>query len=222
MTDKNGDLPRPPDVPDRGVTPQYAFFEAGRFLSRIYAPESYLEPWPHTIGPKTFRRFGPIERFDHHAVADPPAPDASHGIYYAGVDIWDCAVEVFWRTRIIRLASNRFAALLVTRDLLLMDLDREGAIRIGATAGLSKGGTRTRTQEWARHIHSHPDFYASDGRPVDGLLYTNSHNEGSAVALFERAEGCLSVDTDRALKCDTLRTALELCAARVPALSIEP
>ncbi len=213
-------LPDPPSRPPFGVDPRYEVLEAGEFLRRIYTPESFLQPWPHTVGPTTFRHFGPTERFDHHQPGS-PSPDARRGIYYAGAEMWDCAVEVFWRTRIIRLANNRFAEVLVQRDLRLLDISSDGAMRIGATAALSKGGPREKTQSWARHIYNHSDTYRYDGLPIDGLMYSNSHNEGRAVALFERASDSLRIHSDRALSNATIRAALEMRARTIPSLTVE-
>ena len=217
------DFPDPPTSPPEDILPAYETLERGRRLHRIYAPASFLLPRPHTVGPTTFRHFGPTDRFDHHAVSSStPGPDLRHGIYYAGVDLWDCAIEVFWRTRIIRLANNRYTEVMVNRDLTLLDLRDEGAMRIGASAALSKGGPRERTQAWARYIYRHTSTFTRDGQPIDGLLYSNSHNEGLAVALFERASRNLRRHSDRALRSGTIRESLECLAIKVPSLSVEP
>lgn len=217
-----GDIGDPPDVPPDNIDPIYHPLEAGTFLRRIYAPRFYPKPRPHHVGPDTFRHFGPTDRFDHHLPVSPPEADAQHGIYYAGVDLWDCAAEVFGRTKIIELGDNRFAELVIKEDLVLVDLRDNGSMRIGAKALLSNGGTRTQTQKWARYVHRHPDHFAHKGETAHGLIYNNFHNAGLSVALFERAASSLERHVDTALESPALRLSLELHAFKVPGYVIQP
>jgi RES domain-containing protein len=212
----------PPRSPPRDMRPRLERVRAGQFLRRIYAPKRFTSPTPHVVDATTFRFFGPLDRFDHHGAANGPAVDPGRGIYYAGVDLWDCAVEVFSRTGIIRLADNRFAEVVVMRDLELVDLRGNGAIEIGSTSALAKRGPRSITQAWSRYVYENRHAFARDGIPADGLLFLNSHNDGESLALFERASQALRRHSDRSLRSNTVRVALEKRAMAAPGLTVEP
>jgi hypothetical protein len=175
-----GHLKPPP--PQAGSEPRLMYFEPGDKLVRIYDPTS--------CGARelTFRSFGPRLRFDHH----PPGPDdeaADHpglGIWYGswGPDgIRSCGVEVFGEDRRIRLRPGRLAVPVVTRRLVLADLQGDGGLVAGATAELPKWADMRMTWAWARHFHG----LTIDGELVDGIAWDSARSNLPCLALFERA-----------------------------------
>mgnify|MGYP003333976017 FL=1 len=74
--------------------------------------------------------------------------------------------------------------------------------------------SRAISQEWARY------FYESDPER-DGLIYGNAHNGADAIALFERADGALSLEHDLALADPRLRTRLLAAAAALQLVVVE-
>ena len=164
------------------ASPQFQQVLSGTQLYRIYDPRYQSDPLQ-------FRYWGPTSRFDHHRPeGQGPGPDPDRGVYYAAFNLADCVVEVFGDTRVIECGDRRAVIAIVERQLQLLDLRGSGAMRVGSVAALTKVADRSISQEWARHLYAD----AQMGPTTDGLLYTNAHNEGHAVVLFERAEGSLS------------------------------
>lgn len=148
-----------------------------------------------------FRRVGPIHRFDHHRGHGrrPVASlDGERGVYYAGLALSGCLVEVFGDAGVVWFGEQRVASPLVTRGLHLLDLRGHGAMRAGSVAALAKTADRPISQAWARHFYEDAEAYGS----VDGLIYLNAHNDEPALALFERAEGSLDCADDRIVRLD--------------------
>lgn len=207
----------------KDLDPKYTVLLSGDFLWRVYERKLYTEPVPHIAGADTFRYYGPLARFDHHApVGVCEGPDPERGIYYAGEDRWNCAVEVFFAQKTIKIRGYYMADLAVREDILLLDLrdESEGAVKIGATAEISKCDHGI-SQEWARFIHAHPLDFCQSGLSVQGLMYNNAHIGGVSVALFERAAGTLEVINDDPLSLPPLRSALDMLSKRIPGLYVE-
>jgi RES domain len=216
--------PKPPSEPPSDSCPSYHQILEGDILWRIYARAHHLTPAPHTVSAQTFRYYGPLPqgRFDHHSPAgESPGPDGKRGIYYAGEKPWDCLIEVSSPDGVVKIVNQYIADLVVSRDLLLLDLRDDGAEGIYADATIAKTGERELTQEWARYIYDNSSHFGQGGLPVDGLIYRNAHNEGLAVALFERAEGSLLVHNNDPLSTPTIRTAIDLVVKRWPRIRIE-
>lgn len=175
-------LPPPQDIPN----PLLRLLPAGTTLYRIFSPGR------HGVAALTFRAFGPMSRFDHHRgrlQSDKrlPAEDGDRRIYYAAFSLSGCLVECFGDTELILMRDQFLAKPVTTRDLSLLDLQGPGAMRSGANAALAKVADRSISQAWARYFYDHERLYTA----VDGLIYTNAHNEEAALALFERAENSL-------------------------------
>jgi len=184
-----------PPPPKRSVQPVFLALSAGERLLRIYDPGE----WNNTA--LTFRRSGgPLHRFDHHLNPG----DESRGIHYSAQTLEGCLVEVFGDDGLISTRGRRLGSLLLRRSLKLLDLRGQGAWQAGANAAICSSSSPADTQAWARHFY---ESYAD----LDGLVYSNAHNGAVAYALFERADGALTVENDLPLAEPWLR--LRLLAA---------
>lgn len=127
-----------------------------------------------------FRTFGPLLRFDPHAL--PRGEDPAHGVWY-GASTPDAALgEAFQVDRTIDRELDRpyLTGLSFTRPFAVLDLaaDSEGAwaTRAGGTFAISTGPHAV-TQHWARNIvEAFPD--------LDGLRYNSRFAGAPCLALF--------------------------------------
>ena len=130
-----------------------------------------------------FRTFGPLLRFDPHAL--PKGEDPAHGVWY-GAATPDAALgEAFQVDRTIDRELDRpyLTGLSFTRRLVVLDLavDSKGAwaTRAGGTFAISSGAHEV-TQHWARNIvEAFPD--------LDGLRYNSRFAGAPCLALFSPA-----------------------------------
>lgn len=217
-----------PPPPARPPDPLFQTLPAGTTLFRLF------DPTRHGATAAGFRHYGPLARFDHHRGmgAGPagerlPAQDPERGILYAAATLSSCLVEIFGDTGLIAYGNWHVAAPTLTRELLLLDLRGPGAMRAGAVAALAKIPERPPTQQWSRYFYEETATYAApDGRPIDGLLYYNAHNDEEAVALYERAAAVLACLPDRVARLDTreptIRAALLEAAERNHLVFEEP
>jgi hypothetical protein len=107
-------------------------------------------------------------------------------------------VEVFGDTRVIELGECHVAIPTLGRSLRLLDLRGPGAMRAGSVAALAKTADRTLSQAWARYFY---ERRATFGR-VDGLWYSNAHNDQDALVLFERAGDALVCTSTAVVRLD--------------------
>lgn len=70
----------------------------------------------------------------------------------------------------------------------LLDLRSRGGMVAGPSAGIAGTENRALTQAWGRYFYDRADIYGT----IDGLLYSNSHNQRGAIALFERRQRAIS------------------------------
>lgn len=127
-----------------------------------------------------FRTFGPLLRFDPHAL--PGGEDPAHGVWY-GASSPDVALgEAFQVDRTIDRERDRpyLTGLSFVRPLVVLDLavDSQGAwaTRAGGTFAISTGSHGV-TQHWARNIvEAFPD--------LDGLRYNSRFAGAPCLALF--------------------------------------
>jgi hypothetical protein len=200
-------IERPP--PRRPVQPVVHALAVGERLLRIYSPGE----WNNTA--ITFRRRGgPRLRFDHHLDPEHNLEDETRGIHYSARSLEGCLVEVFGDDGLIATQDRRLGALRVGRSLRLLDLRGEGAWKAGATQAICSCPSRAISQEWARY------FYETEPK-LDGLIYGNAHNGADAIALFERADGALSLEHDLALADPRLGTRLLAAAAVLQLMVLE-
>ena len=134
----------------------------------------------HVLAWNAFRTFGPLLRFDPHAL--PQGEDPDHGVWYGASTPEAALGETFQVDRTIDRERDRpyLTGLSFTRPLIVLDLaaDSEGAwtTRVGGTFAISTGPHAV-TQRWARHIvEAFPD--------LDGLRYNSRFAGAPCVALF--------------------------------------
>jgi hypothetical protein len=172
-----------------------------------------FDPGRHGATATTFRYYGPLKRFDHHRAKDSRAvDDAERGIYYCALDLDGCIVEIFGDAGIVEFDNWHVAVPRVNRPLRLLDLRNEGAMSAGSVAALSKIAGYSTSQEWSRYFYEHDAIYAR----VDGIIYFNAHNDGVALALYERAQDSLECPDDFVIRLDdrALRSEVLLIAEK--------
>jgi hypothetical protein len=192
--------------PGKTPSPLYRTLASGSFLLRIFDPMQY------GTRATTFRSYGPINRFDHQRL--PPAgncaEDPERGISYAGLTLSCCLVECFGDTGVIEIKGQQVGRIQLTRDLTLLDLRANGAMRAGAVAALAKVADRHLSQAWSRYFYEQTDLYGQ----IDGISFLNAHNDEEAIALYERAQSALICPDDRILPLahPSLRPAIQQAA----------
>ncbi|MBA3951877.1 MAG: RES family NAD+ phosphorylase [Rubrobacter sp.] len=175
--------------------PLFETLPAGTEVVRIYDPAS------HAATATSFRRFGPLHRFDHHPGSGPtrnPCPCPTRGVYYAAHDLPGCLVEVFGDDGVIEPAGLMVALPVLRRDLRLLDLRDKGAMRAGTNAAVTKDRERALTHAWSRYFYEEVGLF----REIDGIIYPNAHNDEDAVLLYERAEDALLCPDERTMRLD--------------------
>ncbi len=120
-------------------------------------------------------------RFDHHSKSA-----SGRGILYGGVDLECCLAEIYGDSGFGLARNRRHCEIEVQRDMDLLDLTGNGALKAGTVTAVCSGSHRI-AQQWSRYFYENAAIYGS----IDGIVYRNAHNEGLAYALFERAESSL-------------------------------
>lgn len=159
-----------------------------------------FDPSRHVATATGFRAYGPLLRFDHHRGREggKPGDDAERRIYYAAMTLSGCLVEIFGDTGVVDLHRHHVASPILRRDLRLLDLRRNGAMRAGTKAAIAKVPDRSLSQAWSRHFYETPDVYSDP----DGVIYLNAHNDENAIALYERASDALECPSERVMRLD--------------------
>lgn len=191
--------------PAKTPSPLYRTLASGSFLLRIFDPTQY------GTRATTFRYYGPINRFDHQlSPSGNCAEDPDRGISYAGLTLSCCLVECFGDTGVIEIKGQQIGRIQLTRDLTLLDLRANGAMRAGSVAALAKVADRHLSQAWSRYFYEQTDLY----RQIDGISFLNAHNDEEAFALYERAQSALICPDDRILPLahPSLRPAIQQAA----------
>ncbi len=200
----------PPPV----VAPNPVWFTAprGSKFVRMFDPTSY------DATAISFRSHGPHKRFDHHTDnASGPELDPHRGILYAGATLSGCLVEIFGDTRIIQYASWQLSGFEIERELMLLDLRGDGAMRAGSVAALCKDSDHSLSQKWSRYFYETLFIY----KQLDGLIFGNAHNDELALALYERSRSALKVISSIPLSHSSLKQTLQKTAGEL-GFSIEP
>lgn len=161
---------------------------AGATLIRVYDPESKYKP-----GPRSFRCNGPRKRFDHHrgtptGATTAPSDDPDRAVYYAAFTLSGAVVEVFGEDRVIERGTFRVVYSTFTKDVWLLDLRGNAAIRAGTIHAIGQIEDSAKTQAWSRYVYENPATYGN----VDGLIYANAHNGEDAILLYERARPAIN------------------------------
>lgn len=192
----------PPPPVRRPEAPLFHRLGVGAELVRIF------DPTAHGATATSFRYYGPLHRFDHHqgGPVRSPRPDPARGVYYAARDLSGCLVEVFGDDGFVETGELEVALPVLRRELRLLDLRGQGAMRAGTVSALAKVPDRGLTQGWSRYFYGEVGAYGE----IDGLAYANAHNDEEAVLLYERARDALECSGERVLRLDdpALRSAI--------------
>jgi hypothetical protein len=73
-------------------------------------------------------------------------------------------------------------------------------MKAGSVAALSKIADRQLSQEWSRYFYENETIYSR----IDGIIYSNAHNDEEAIALYERSKDGLACPSDRIMRLDSL------------------
>jgi RES domain len=177
---------------------------SGSFILRIFDPTQY--------GTKatTFPYYGSINRFDYQRLSPSGtrAEGPERGISYAGLTLSCCLVECFGDTGVIEIKGQQIGRIQLTRDLILLDIRANGAMRAGAA--LAKVADRHLSQDWSRYFYEQTDLHGQ----IDGISFFNAHNDEEAIALYERAQSALICPDDQILPLahPSLRPAIQQAA----------
>lgn len=201
----------PPPPPNNSPDPLWHVVKSGEYFLRLYDPTKF------GATATSFRTYGPISRFDHHREF-PNNIDPARGIMYAAANTLSCClVEVFGDTKVVSVGDWEVARLKSRRELTLLELRGSGAMRAGSVASVTKDSSRRLSQLWSRYFYEQSFLY----KLVDGLVYSNAHNEEIAYALYERAEDAIECVGICKLRSAALRTEL-LSSAAENGMVVEP
>ena len=173
------DIKSPPPDPKIPISPKWEILPPKTKLIRIFNPQKY------NTQAITFRYFGAINRFDHqrYPLYDPKV-DSDRGINYWGFSLSCCIVEVFGDTRVIETNNLEVAYVELNDSIKLLDLRGNGAMKAGSVSAIAKTANRDLSQKWSCYFYEQISTYGE----IDGLIFSNAHNDKHAIALFERAE----------------------------------
>jgi RES domain len=178
--------------------PIFYTLEKGTTIYRIFTKKYYRSALD-------FRYHGPLHRFDHQR-GNPPrtdykarrchaCEDIERGICYVAPEFSSCLVEVFGdRPEAAEITEEHlFAILTAKRNLKLLDIRNNGAMRAGANdATLAKLNRRIVTQAWSRLFYEYQARYPE----IYGIIYGNAHNNQDAIAFYERGEKHLDCESE--------------------------
>ncbi len=98
------------------------------------------------------------------------------------------------------------ASIYTAETLNLLDLRGNNAMKAGTVTAIAKTANRNLSQTWSRYFYERKDLYSD----LDGLIYSNAHNDDDALALYERAQSKLVTSKVKTmpLKHPALRSAI--------------
>lgn len=142
----------------------------------------------------TFRRFGPLARFDHHTPTRPAMDPDGRAVLYLAVDLATSACEVFGEAGVAALRPHwRSPKSPGPRHRHLRPHRTRRGLAIGALPALAAGNEhRGLTQQWARAIYEDQPAATK----VDGIRYRTAYNDNHALALWD-CDNAITVAHDR-------------------------
>jgi hypothetical protein len=81
---------------------------------------------------------------------------------------------------------RRFAEIEVVRDLTMVDLRGDGAVRMGVPSDVARASRQTLARAWSVAFHDHPQV-------PDGIVYASRLNGQTNLAVYDRALPKLAV-----------------------------
>ncbi len=189
--------------PSRNLSPKLKTLKPNTKLIRIFNLTKYNA---QALG---FRSFGPISRFDHHRIdvtSGKPQLDPERSIIYAAFTLSSCLVEIFGDGDVVEVKQQQVASIYTAESLNLLDLRGNNAMKAGTVTAIAKTANRNLSQTWSRYFYERKDLYSD----LDGLIYSNAHNDDDALALYERAQSKLVTSKVKTmpLKHPALRSAI--------------
>jgi hypothetical protein len=133
-----------------------------------------------------------------HGDANDGHGDERFGVLYLGFTLKGCFVEAILRDRRngavgdypigeAELFQRRYAEIVVTSSLSLVDLRGDGRIRMGIPSDVVGSTRQARARAWSVAFYDHP-------AARDGIIYSSRLNEETNLAVSDRAIAKLSVD----------------------------
>jgi len=171
----------PPAIPPAtftGVSLDIVTIPVGQRFGRIYHAR-----YPNPLGfGKTRSRFSdPRRRIDANRF----------GVLYLGATLKVCFVEAILRDLRngavsdypideIDLAQRRYAEIVVSSPLRVVDLRGDGPIRMGIPSDVAGASRQRPARAWSLATYEHP-------RQPDGIIYPSRLNEETNLAIYDRA-----------------------------------
>jgi hypothetical protein len=124
--------------------------------------------------------------------------------FYMQVKLSGCLVEIFGDTKSSSMCKWEIVVFEIERELSLLDLRGDGALRAGSVAALCKDSDHSLSQKWSRYFYQNPFLYSD----IDGLIFGNAHNDELALALYELPESSLKLISNIPLASKNLRYSL--------------
>lgn len=120
-------------------------------------------------------------------------PDNRFGVLYLGATLKVCFLETIVRDQrdgVVgdvgieerELTDRYYSELQVRNALRLINLDDDGAVRMGIPTDVLRGRGQALARKWSLAIYDHP-------AAVDGILYPSRLNNQTNIALYDRAVG---------------------------------
>jgi hypothetical protein len=168
-----------------GVTLEFATINPSQRFARIYH-----QRYPEPLGfGKTKSRFSdPRHRLK----------DRRFAVLYLGSTLRGCFIEAILRDRRngvvgdypieeTELLERRYAEIVVTSSLKLVELRGDARIRMGIPSDVAGAARQTLARAWSVAFYEHPTA-------PDGIIYSSRLNDDINLAVYDRAIGKLRAD----------------------------
>ncbi len=175
---------RPPTPAFDGVAIDIKTVRVGTEFGRIHR-KTFPDPLGFGKNPTRFsdpRRRAPANRF---------------GVLYLGSSLKVCFLETLIRDdrdgivgqieiAETELDERHYAEIRVRQALRLMDLTRDGPVRMGVPSDVARGRNQALARKWSVAFHEHP-------QQPDGIIYPSRLNGETNLAIYGRAVGKLEL-----------------------------
>lgn len=157
---------------------------AGQRFGRLYSSR-YTDPLGFGKTPSRFS--DPRRRIERNRF----------GVLYLGESLKVCFLEAVLRDQRNgavgdfllsehELRARRYAEIAIARELTLVDLRGDAAIRMGVPSDVVRGSQQSLSRWWSVAFHEHP-------QKPDGIIYPSRLNAETSLAIYDRAIAKLAV-----------------------------
>jgi hypothetical protein len=157
---------------------------AGQRFGRLYSSR-YTDPLGFGKTPSRFS--DPRRRIERNRF----------GVLYLGESLKVCFLEAVLRDQRNgavgdfllsehELRARRYAEIAIARELTLVDLRGDAAIRMGVPSDVVRGSQQSLSRWWSVAFHEHP-------QKPDGIIYSSRLNAETSLAVYDRAIAKLAV-----------------------------